>query len=314
MHTDRAILATRHKSVREQVALLAVVLVPFAAVVLAIPFMGVIGVTWNVIALGIALYVVNMLGITVGFHRLFSHRAFRASRWLKISLAIAGSLAIQGPVFHWAADHRRHHAFSDRGGDPHSPWRYGTGLLALIKGLPFAHLGWMFEVAETDQSRFVPDLLADSDLIVVNRLFGAIAAVSVLLPSLLVLACGASVTNAAAALVWAGLVRIFLVHHVTWSVNSVCHVFGQRPFKSHDLSANVWLLAIPSMGESWHNGHHSLPYSARHGLLRRQIDISAALIRVFESLGWATKVRWPKEADIATARTRLQDDYPREVP
>jgi stearoyl-CoA desaturase (Delta-9 desaturase) len=287
---------------REQVALLFVVLIPFAAIVFALPYGRTVGITWEVAVASMAMYAICMLGITAGFHRLFAHRAYRASRGLKIGLAIAGSLAIQGPVFHWTADHRRHHTFSDVHGDPHSPWRYGTGFWALLRGMFHAHIGWLFEFEETSQVRFIPDLLKDRDLVVINRMFGTLAAVGVVLPCLLALGLGDSLIGALKVLLWVGLVRVFMVHHVTWSVNSVCHVFGQRPFRSRDYSGNVWPLAILSMGEAWHNGHHAMPYSARHGLLRGQIDVSALLIRGFERAGWASGVRWPSPADVLAAR------------
>jgi stearoyl-CoA desaturase (delta-9 desaturase) len=304
MEKTRAIIATERKPVKQQAVLLIVVIVPFAAVLTAVPFARALGISWSIALLGMALYAISMLGITAGFHRLFAHRAFRASRGWKIGLAVAGSFAIQGPVLQWTADHRRHHAFSDQAGDPHSPWRYGTGFWALARGMFFAHVGWLFDFEETNQALFVPDLMKDADIVLVSRLFGVLAAIGTFLPSAVELAFGASWFRALEALFWAGLVRIFLVHHVTWSVNSVCHVFGRRPFMTRDRSANVWPLAILSMGESWHNGHHSMPYSARHGLLRGQIDLAAMLIRCLELGGRATKVRWPRPEDVAGALVR----------
>jgi stearoyl-CoA desaturase (Delta-9 desaturase) len=279
---------------RERIALYVVILGPFLAVLAALPVAVHWGLTWDVVALTVVSYVVSMLGITVGYHRLFTHRSFRARRGLKIALAVAGSFGVQGPLVRWAADHRRHHAFSDRNGDPHSPWRYGTSVWALVKGMAFAHVGWMFDGKPADQARYVPDLLADPDLVRISRLFGPIAGLGLILPALGVLAAGAPAGRALTALLWAGLVRVFLVHHVTWSVNSVCHVVGARPFASRDRSANVWPLALLSMGESWHNGHHAMPSSARHGVVRGQLDISAATIALFERLGWVTDGHWPQ--------------------
>lgn len=301
MDTLLAVDAKR-KPLREQVALLFVVLVPFAVVILIVPLGGAARVTWEIATASLGMYTICMLGVTAGFHRLFSHRAFRASRGLKICLAVAGSLAIQGPVLRWVADHRRHHAFSDRDGDPHSPWRYGTGFWALLHGMFYAHIGWLFDFEETSQERFVPDLLKDRDLVLISRLFGPVAAAGVFLPFLFDLALGASVTEALRVLIWVGFVRAFMVHHVTWSVNSVCHVFGKQPFRSRDHAGNVWPLAILSMGEAWHNGHHSMPYSAKHGLLPGQIDLTALLITGFERAGWATAVRWPSASDVRAAR------------
>jgi stearoyl-CoA desaturase (delta-9 desaturase) len=237
---------------------------------------------------------VSGLGITVGYHRLFTHGSFKANRDLRIGLAIAGSMAIEGPVIRWVADHRRHYAFSDRDGDPHSPWRYGETVPALVKGLSFAHIGWMFDVEHTNREKFTPDLLEDRDIARVDRLFPLWGAVSVFAPAVL----GGLITwswgGALSAFFWASLVRIFVLHHVTWSINSICHTIGEKPFAARDRSTNFWPLAILSFGESWHNMHHADPTAARHGVLRGQIDESARVIWLFEKLGWATDVRWPK--------------------
>jgi stearoyl-CoA desaturase (delta-9 desaturase) len=202
------------------------------------------------------------------------------------------------------ANHRRHHAFSDRAGDPHSPWRFGTDSFALLKGLGYAHIGWMLRRELSNRSRFAPDLMADRDMRIVSRLFGPLAIVSLAGPALI----GGLVTGtwlgALTAFFWAGLVRMALLHHVTWAVNSVCHVFGERPFANKDKATNFWPLAILSFGESWHNSHHADPTGARHGVLRGQIDPSARLIWVFEKLGWAYDVRWPVAERLAAKRAQ----------
>jgi stearoyl-CoA desaturase (delta-9 desaturase) len=281
---------------REQVALFIVVVIPFAAMLCAVPMARTWGISWDIAALGIAFYTVSMLGITVGFHRLFTHRAFRANRTLRVCLGVAGSLAIQGPLVRWAADHRRHHAFADRDGDPHSPWRFGSSPWALLKGMFFAHVGWLFDFEETNQRVFAPDLVNDADVQVISRIFVLFATLSLALPPLIEYALGASPHHVAATFFWASLIRVFMVHHVTWSVNSVCHVLGSRPYSTRDRSTNFWPLALLSMGEAWHNGHHSAPSCARHGIGKDQIDPSAWLIAVFERLGWATNVKWPRES------------------
>jgi stearoyl-CoA desaturase (delta-9 desaturase) len=208
-------------------------------------------------------------------------------------MAIVGSLAVQGNVLNWVADHRRHHAFSDREGDPHSPWLHGTSAFAVARGFLHAHMTWFFDRDETNQHRFVPDLLADRAVRIISKTFGVWVAVSLLLPAVL----GALITwswvGALTGFFWGGLVRLAISNHVTWSINSICHMFGERPFRSRDRSRNFWPLAILSMGESWHNLHHADPTCARHGVLPGQIDISAAVIRGFERLGWAYDVRWP---------------------
>jgi stearoyl-CoA desaturase (delta-9 desaturase) len=210
-------------------------------------------------------------------------------------------MAMQGPVVTWVADHRRHYAYAyaDADGDPHSPWRYGTSAVALVRGFWHAHLGWLFGRDQTNAARFAPDLRADRDIRRVDRLFPVLTAGTLLAPALV----GGLVTmswwGALTAFFWAGLVRVAVLHHVTWSVNSICHLIGDRPFTARDRSANFWLLAIASMGESWHNSHHADPTCAHHGVRRGQIDISARIIWIFEKFGWATKVRWPSPERVA---------------
>jgi len=255
------------------------------------------GVTVVDAVLFVVFFAVSGHGITIGFHRLFTHRSFTATRPLRIALAVSGSMALQGSVICWVADHRKHHAFSDADGDPHSPWRYGTTPWALTKGLWWSHVGWLFDRNKTFTRRYAPDLLADRDLVRIDRLFPLWAASSLLLPAGLGWALsGFTWHGALTALLWAGLARIFLIHHVTFAINSVCHVVGSRPFVSRDRATNVWPLAILSMGESWHNYHHADPTSARHGVDAGQVDTSAAIIRLFERFGWATKVHWPDAA------------------
>jgi len=253
---------------------------------------------WGIDVLDIVMaavgYVVSGFGVTIGYHRCFTHRAFKARRGLRIALAIAGSLAIEGSPVQWVANHRRHHAFSDREGDPHSPWRYGTDVRALLKGLLHAHVGWMLRRELSNRARFAPDISADPDLRVVGRLFGPLTAVSLLAPALVGGLVTGSWAGAFAGFFWAGLMRMALLHHITWSVNSVCHVAGSRPFASRDKATNFWPLALLSFGESWHNSHHADPSGARHGVLPGQIDPSARLIWIFERLRWVHDVRWPR--------------------
>jgi len=260
---------------------------------------------WGLTALDLIMaavaYAVSGLGIAVGYHRLFTHRAFKARRGLRIALAVAGSLAVEGSPVQWVANHRRHHAFSDREGDPHSPWRYGTSTRAIFKGLLHAHIGWMLKRELSNRSRFAPDVAADRDLRVVGRLFGVLTALSLLGPALVGWLVTGRWTGALAGFFWAGVIRMALLHHVTWSVNSICHVVGKRPFASRDRAANFWPLALLSFGESWHNSHHADPSGARHGVLPGQIDVAARVIWIFERLGWAHDVRWPR-AERLTAR------------
>ncbi|GAB3207498.1 acyl-CoA desaturase [Marinactinospora thermotolerans] len=282
------------------------VLVPLLALIAAVPFAWGWGLTWLDIAIGAVFYVIGGLGITVGFHRHFTHGSFKAKRPLRIALAIAGSLAIEGGVIKWVADHRRHHKYADAEGDPHSPWRFGDDWRSVAKGLFYAHMAWMFLSEEkTSPKRFAPDLLKDKDLVKIDRWFGAIVLFSLLAPAVIGGLITMSWWGAFTAFFWGGLVRVALLHHVTWSVNSICHTIGEENFEVRDRSRNVWWLAIPSFGESWHNLHHADPTCARHGVLKGQIDISARVIWAFEKLGWATKVRWPNAERLAAKRVSV---------
>ncbi|HEY3471655.1 MAG TPA: acyl-CoA desaturase [Amycolatopsis sp.] len=287
------------QTLAELITIRTFLLVPFLALAAAVPVFWGWGVSWLDLTIGGAFFVVSTLGITVGYHRYFTHGSFRAKRALRIALAVAGGLAAQGPVIGWVADHRRHHAFSDRDGDPHSPWLFGTSAVALARGFWHAHMGWLFGRDKTNVDRFAPDLAADRDMRIVDRLFPLWVVTSLLLPPLLGGLITLSWWGALTAFLWAGLARISFQHHVTWSVNSICHMIGERPFASRDRSANFWPLAILSMGESWHNTHHADPTSARHGVLRGQLDVSARVIWVFEKLGWAWNVRWPTAKRLA---------------
>jgi stearoyl-CoA desaturase (Delta-9 desaturase) len=270
------------------------VAVPLLALLAAVPIAWGWGLSWLDLSIAVVAYLVSGFGVTVGFHRYFTHGGFKAKRWLRVTLAVAGSLALEGAPIQWVADHRRHHAFTDREGDPHSPWRYGTSVAGLAKGLVYAHFGWLFEREVTNRARFAPDLIADRDISRVDRLFGLFFAVTMLVPPLI----GGLVTwswyGALTAFFWGSLVRVAFLHHITWSINSICHVYGQRPFatRTHDRAANFWPLAILSFGESWHNSHHAVPTCARHGVLRGQIDTSARLIWFLEKAGWVYDVRW----------------------
>jgi stearoyl-CoA desaturase (delta-9 desaturase) len=266
---------------------------PVVALAVALPLLWGHAITWLDVVLGVAFFAITGHGVSIGFHRLFSHSSFKANRPLKIILAAAGSLALEGSIIGWVANHRRHHMFSDRPGDPHSPHRFGPGVVAQVRGFGYAHVGWLFAADNTSAERFAPDLLSDPDLVMVSRLFPVFAIISLGAPFALGWVLGGTLAAAVTALLWAGLVRMMVLHHVTWSVNSVCHVFGRRPNQTTDQSTNFAPLAILSFGEAWHNFHHAHPGSARHGAFPHQIDSSAEIIRLFERAGWATKVRWP---------------------
>lgn len=273
-----------------------IVIAPFVALAAAVPLTWGWGLSWLDAGMAIVLYLISGFGVTIGYHRYLTHGSFKAKRWFRVTLAVAGSFAAQGSVIQWVADHRRHHAFTDVEGDPHSPWRFGNGFWGLTKGLVHSHFGWLFDRDLSNQERFTPDLLADKDLARVEKIFGLLVLISLGTPALI----GGLVTwswqGALTGFIWAGLVRMGLLLHTTWAINSVCHVFGERPFDTRDgdKAANFWPLAILSMGESWHNLHHADPTCARHGVMRGQIDSSARMIWLFEKFGWVYDVRWPK--------------------
>ena len=272
----------------------AFIVIPLTAVVAAIPVAWGGWLSWVDVLLALAFYAFTALGITIGYHRYFTHGSFKTSRGMKVFLGIAGSMALEGSLDQWVANHRKHHKFSDEVGDPHSPWRFGTSRRDVAKGLYYAHVGWLIDESNTPIDKYAPDIANDADLNTISRWFPGIVLSTMLLPALL----GGLITwswmGALTAFFWASLVRIALVHHVTWSINSICHVAGTRPFRSRDLSSNVWWLAIPSFGESWHNLHHVEPTAARHGVLTGQIDISAEILRAWERTGLIRDVRWPK--------------------
>jgi stearoyl-CoA desaturase (delta-9 desaturase) len=286
----------------EQILLGVFVVVPFLALLAAVPLAWGWGLGWHDVVITIFFYFLSGFGVTVGFHRLFTHGSFKAKPALRVALAIAGSLSLEMGVLDWVATHRRHHKYSDRAGDPHSPWRFGSDWKALAKGLAYAHVGWLFDKERTSVEKFCPDLLADPGIRAVHKRFELLMAVSMLAPAVVGGLWSMSWHGALTAFFWGSLVRIALLHHVTWSINSICHTFGDEVFEVRDKSRNVWWLAILSMGESWHNLHHSDPTCARHGALKGQIDPSARVIWIFERFGWVTDVRWPDPARLAAKR------------
>ncbi len=277
----------------QKLVTVAIVAGPVVALAVLIPLLWGHAVHLSDLILGAALYLVTGFGITVGFHRLFTHRAFGPRRALKITLAVMGSMAVEGSLTSWVATHRRHHMFSDHSGDPHSPHRYGDRGTALLRGLAFSHVGWLFVSDASCATRYAPDMLRDPDIQRIDRLFPVLAVASLALPLGIGFLLSGTLAGALTALLWAGLVRMALLHHVTWSVNSLCHTFGRRPEGTTDRSTNLWPLAVVSLGDNWHNIHHAHPSWARHGARPGMVDPSAWLIRRFEQLGWATRVRWP---------------------
>ncbi len=286
----------------QKLVTVAIVAGPLVALAVVVPWLWGHAVNLSDIVLALVLYAVTGFGITVGFHRLFTHGGFTSRRALRITLAVVGSMAVEGSVTSWVATHRRHHMFSDQAGDPHSPHRYGNRGAALLRGLAFSHVGWLFVSDSSDASRYAPDMLRDRDMRRIDRMFPVLALGSLAIPFAIGFGLSGTLVGALTALVWAGLVRMALLHHVTWSVNSLCHTFGRRSDTTADRSTNLWPLAIVSLGDNWHNVHHAHPSWARHGARPGMIDPSAWLIRRFEQIGWATKVRWPRPQALASAR------------
>jgi stearoyl-CoA desaturase (delta-9 desaturase) len=240
------------------------------------------------LALLCGFYLLTALGVTLGYHRMFTHRAFEASRTFRAIVAILGSMAVQGSVITWVADHRKHHTFTDQEGDPHSPHLAGPGFWGAVKGLWHAHVGWLFETVGTaERERFAGDLLKDRVLRVIDKLFFLWVVLSLAIPFALGWLLGGGLGAALTAVLWGGFVRVFLLHHVTWSINSVCHFFGRKRFAIEDESRNVFWLAPLSMGEAWHHNHHAFPTSAFHGLSpwERVADPTGLLIALLEKLG-----------------------------
>ena len=276
--------------IEKQVNLGAVVL-PFAATLAAIVLLWNSAVSATDLAILAVMYVLTGLGVTVGFHRLLTHRSFQVAKPVEYTFAVLGSMAVQGPVINWVADHRKHHAHADEEGDPHSPHvGHGDGPSGVLRGLWHAHVGWLLEHQGQAGRKYARDLAEDRGMRLINRRFPALVLLSLLVPALAGWALTGTLAGAATGLLWGGLVRIFLVHHVTWSVNSVCHFLGNRRFETDDQSTNVFWLALPSFGESWHHNHHAFPRSAAHGLRRWELDPSALVIAALEKLGVARNV------------------------
>jgi stearoyl-CoA desaturase (Delta-9 desaturase) len=244
------------------------------------------------LAIALVMYLVTAIGVTVGFHRLLTHRSFQTAKPVEYLFATLGSMAVQGPVISWVADHRKHHAHTDEEGDPHSPHvGHGGGIPGVLAGLWHAHTGWLLSTqGRADWKRYAPDLYEDRGMRLIARQFAPLVLLSLFIPALAGYFASGTLAGAATGLLWGGLVRIFLVHHVTWSVNSVCHFLGRRRFQTDDRSTNVFWLALPSLGESWHHNHHAFPRSAVHGLKRWELDPSGILITALERVGIARNV------------------------
>jgi stearoyl-CoA desaturase (Delta-9 desaturase) len=260
------------------------------------------GFSWIPLGLMLGMYLLTGLGVTVGYHRLFTHRAFETTATMKFILAVLGAMAFEGPVLKWVAMHRRHHQHSDDPQDPHSPHHSGAGLRGVLAGAWHAHVGWVFEPDPDGLSRYVGDLAADPVVRCVSQTWWLWCALGLVIPAVLGAVLSGTWMGTLLGFAWGGLARVFLVHHVTWSVNSVCHLWGTRPFRQRDESRNNVVFGVLAFGEGWHNNHHAFPTSARHGLRWWQVDASYLVIRGLAAVGLAWKVRVPASEAIAAKR------------
>jgi stearoyl-CoA desaturase (delta-9 desaturase) len=287
-----------------QIVTLVAVVVPALGLLSAMGLLWGVAIHWVDLVLFLVLYVLCAFGTTIGFHRYFTHRGFETGPALKATLGILGCMTMQGPITQWVTDHRKHHALSDREGDPHSPHvGHGDGPWGAIRGFAHAHVGWMFSNLGMEQGRvYGRDLLDDPLVRVIDRLYLLWVALGLASPFAVGYAVGGTREAAIAALVWGGLVRIFAYQHATFAVNSICHMFGRRHFRSRDESRNNWLIAVLVLGEGWHNNHHAFPSSARHGLNRGQVDVSWLVIRILERVGLVWNVRRPSATQLDRRR------------
>lgn len=284
---------------------LGAVLIPMAGAIAAAILIAPLGFNPLNLALLGGMYIVTGMGIGVGFHRLFTHRSYETGRFLTFIFGVAGSMAVEGPIMQWVAIHRRHHQYSDRPEDPHSPHQFGKSLWGMVRGLYHSHMGWMFKGQVTDFDRYVPDLAKDKLVRRIHNLFPLWVAIGLIVPAVLGGLITMSWEGVLLGFLWGGLLRVFLVHHITWSVNSVCHIWGSRPYKSQDQSTNNLLFGAITLGEGWHNNHHAFPTSARHGLRWWQLDVNYIVISALKMVGLVKNVKLPtRERMLAKLRKR----------
>jgi stearoyl-CoA desaturase (Delta-9 desaturase) len=289
-----------------QVVTLVAVVVPPLGLVSAMDLLWGVGFHWVDVVLFVGFYVGCAFGTTIGFHRYFTHKGFEARAPVKAALAILGCMTMQGPVTQWVTDHRKHHALSDKPGDPHSPHvGHGGGALGALRGFAHAHVGWMFSSLGMEQGReYGRDLYEDTLVRTIDRLYLAWVALTLGLPFAIAYAVGGTWQAGLEGLVWGGLIRIAAYQHATFSVNSICHMFGRQDYRSRDEARNNWLVALLVFGEGWHNNHHAFPVSARHGLRRGQVDVSWWVIRALEKLRLVWNVKVPDAAQLERRRVQ----------
>ncbi len=280
----------------------AAVIIPLAGLAAAIVLLWGVAFNWLYLALLVGMYVLTGLGITIGYHRLFTHRAFRTPKPVAIVLGVLGSMAVQGPLLKWVATHRRHHQHADEHGDPHSPHTHPRGLAGFFKGLWHAHLGWIFAPEYGGLRLYSQDLCKDRSLRFISRAFPWWVVLGLAIPAALGGVLTMSWMGVLLGFIWGGLVRVCLLHHITWSVNSVCHLWGWRPYHTGDESRNNPIIGVLALGEGWHNNHHAFPTSAAHGLRWWQLDVSYFIIRGMGLAGLASEIRRPDRARLADKR------------
>lgn len=293
-------------SMTERVASISAIVLPFLGLIAAIIYTWNNPFSWLNLSLFVGGYLLTSFGITVGFHRLFTHKSFKAHPIVTATTGILGSMTVEGPLLFWVATHRRHHQHTDRPEDPHSPHFHGEGMAGFWKGLLHSHMGWFFAKSPSREfmERYVPDLQADPMVVWISKMFPVWVLISALVPAGIALAVTGTWMGALMGLVWGGLLRVFFVHHVTWSINSVCHIWGSQPMNTHDESRNNAIFGILAMGEGWHNNHHAFPASAKHGLEWWQFDMSYILIRAMAMVGLASNIKKPTPDRIEAKRKR----------
>lgn len=289
----------------QKVAMLIAVIFPFIGLIVAVALMWMYGwMGWAYLAMVVLGWGISCLGVTIGFHRLMSHKSFETYRWVRGFWTMVGTMSVEGAPLTWCAVHRRHHSYSDRHGDPHSPRLHGDGFWDMLRGLWHSQVGWLFSGiwSEPNLEKYIPDLLKDPLLIRINKHYGLLVLLSLAIPTVIGYLIEGSWVGAWLGFLWGGLVRVFFTHHVTWSINSICHVFGSRDYKSNDHSTNNVVCGVLAMGEGWHNNHHAFPASARHGLKWWQFDLSWLIIRTMKLTGLAWNIRLPSEHAVKAKR------------
>lgn len=291
-----------------KLANLTAVVIPFAGVVVAIVLLWHIAFNWVYLGILVGMYLATAIGVTIGYHRLFTHRSFKTSKPVVAILAALGSMAVEGPVLRWVATHRRHHQHSDQEHDPHSPHMHGSGLWNMIQGMWHSHVGWLFEPEIEGLDNYVGDLRKDSLVCWMSEHFTVWVILGLVIPAVLGGLLTMSWIGVLLGFIWGGPVRVFLVHHMTWSINSVCHIWGATPYNTNDHSRNNAIMGVVALGEGWHNNHHAFPTSARHGLQWWQLDVSYIIIWTMSKLRLIEAVRIPTKDRIIAKQTASSSD------